>query len=103
MDVAQSAGCIRLLSGDAAWVYHNVPLHSAITVYEDRWNKGPVEKSAIEMPIPKSQTFDPTDPIIVAKMQANVEEAKRLAAEEEAAAKAALEAKNNGDAGERAY
>ncbi len=103
MDVAQSAGCIRLLSGDAAWVYHNVPLHSAITVYEDRWNKGPVEKSAIEMPIPKSQTFDPTDPVIVAKMQANVEEAKRLAAEEEAAAKAALEAKNNGDAGERAY
>ena len=55
------------------------------------------------MPIPKSQTFDPTDPIIVAKMQANVEEVKRLAAEEEAAAKAALEAKNNGDAGERAY
>lgn len=103
LDVAQSAGCIRLLSGDAAWVYNNVPLQTSITIYEDRWDKGPVEKSAIELPIPREQNFDPSDPVIIAKQQASLEEARRLAAEDEAAAKAAMEAKNNGDAGESAY
>lgn len=64
MDDAQSDGCIRLQAKDAAWIYHNVPLQTSVTIYEDVWNKGPVEKPAIDTPIPASQNYDPTDPVI---------------------------------------
>lgn len=67
LDNAISQGCIRLLSGDAAWLYHNIPLHTTIHIYSNIWDKGPVEKSAIEKPIPENQTFDPTDPAIINK------------------------------------
>lgn len=62
MDDAASGGCIRLLTGDAAWVYTHCPLKTKVHIYEDPWDKGPVEKSAIDMPIPREQTWDPTDP-----------------------------------------
>ncbi len=97
LEVAQSSGCIRLLSGDAAWIYHNVPLKTTVTIYSDLWDKGPVEKPSVELPIPREQNFDPTDPAIIAKQQAEDAEAARKAAEE------AMRAEANGDAGETKY
>ena len=63
IDNAVSGGCIRLLSGDALWIYNNLPLQTPVTIYEDPWDKGPVEKDAIRMVIPREQTYDPTDPV----------------------------------------
>lgn len=64
MDDARSDGCLRLRAGDAAWVYYNTPMGTPVIVYTDYSTKGPVEKDAIEQPIPASQTFDPTDPLM---------------------------------------
>lgn len=65
MDDAISGGCIRLLTGDAAWIYNNCKLGTPVIIYEDQWNKGPIEKGAITKPISRSQNFDPTDPFIL--------------------------------------
>ena len=62
IDDAASGGCIRLLTGDAYWVYKNCPMGTRVHIYEDRWNKGPVEKGACDQCIPREQTWDPTDP-----------------------------------------
>lgn len=67
MDDARSDGCLRLRAGDAAWVYHNTNMGTPVIVYEDPTNKGPVEKDAIDMPIPVTQTYDPTDPVMQGK------------------------------------
>lgn len=63
MDDANSDGCIRLKAGDANWIYSNCPNGTPVIVYEDRWDKGPVERPAIDKPIPTSQHYDPTDPV----------------------------------------
>ena len=93
MDDAISGGCIRLLSGDAAWVYHNAPMGTPVITYYDPANKGPIEKTAIETPIPRDQTWDPTDPVVIQaqKAQAEAAAAAQAAAEAEAM-KASLEA-----------
>ncbi len=62
IDDAASGGCIRLLTGNSYWVHQNCPKGTRVHIYEDTWDKGPVEKDAIEMPIPREQTWDPTDP-----------------------------------------
>ena len=64
IDDARSDGCLRLRAGDAAWVYYNTKMNTPVTIYNDPTNKGPVEKDAIEQPIPANQTYDPTDPIM---------------------------------------
>ena len=79
MDIAESGGCLRLKAGDAAWVYHNCKLGTPVEIYSNLHDKGPVEKPAIDTPIPTNQKFDPTDPVIVQKQQA--EAAKQAAAE----------------------
>lgn len=84
MEDAISGGCIRFLSGDAAWIYSNCPMGTKITIFEDPLNKGPVEKDAIMKPIPREQTWDPTDPLMADK----VREQERQAAEAAAAAQA---------------
>lgn len=76
MDDASSAGCIRLKAGDAAWVYSNTPLSTPVIIFEDQWNKGPIEKPAIDKPIPLSQHYDPTDPVMIAQQQATAANAK---------------------------
>ena len=45
-------------------------------IFEDQWNKGPIEKPAIEKPIPLSQHYDPTDPVMIAQQQATAANAK---------------------------
>lgn len=62
MDDAVSNGCIRLKAGESGWVYYNAPGGTPVIIYSDQWDKGPVEKDAIDTPIPNSQKFDPTDP-----------------------------------------
>jgi len=70
IDDAASGGCIRLLTGDAYWVYSNCPMHTAVHIYYDEWDKGPVEKGAIDQVIPREQTWDPTDPASAARLAA---------------------------------
>ncbi len=60
MGVARSAGCIRLLSRDAKWIYDNCPVGTTVTVYND-YTPGPYERPVIAAEIPFAQTWDPTD------------------------------------------
>lgn len=90
IDDAASGGCIRLRAGDANWIYNNVPLHTPITVYENLYQKGPVEKDAIDQVIPREQNWDPTDPEALAAIAAG-EAAAAAQAEADAQAQAALE------------
>lgn len=83
IDDAASGGCIRLLTGNSYWVYQNCPKGTRVHIYEDKWDKGPVEKDAIEMPIPREQTWDPTDP---SSPEAQAAIAAAAAAEQEKAA-----------------
>ncbi len=62
MDDAISGGCIRLRAVDCSWIYNNCGNGTQVTIYSDPWDKGPVEKDAIEQAIPRSQDYDPTDP-----------------------------------------
>lgn len=62
LGIAQSAGCIRLLSGDAKWVYDHCPLGTTVTIYNSE-KPGPYDRPAIEWPIPADQHWDPTDPL----------------------------------------
>jgi len=63
-----SDGCIRLLSGDAAWLYSNCGANTMMTIYNDEWVMGPFDRPAIEMAIPETQRWDPTDPVVIADM-----------------------------------
>nr|WP_243117079.1 L,D-transpeptidase [Lacrimispora algidixylanolytica] len=63
LSIAESAGCIRLLSGDAKWVYDHCALGTTVTIYNSVI-PGPYERPAIEQIIPDSQNWDPTDPNI---------------------------------------
>lgn len=76
----QSDGCVRMLSGDAAWVYTNCGVGTPVTIYEDEWVTGPFDRPAIEQAIPRTQNYDPTDPVIVKKQQAEAEAAAKAAA-----------------------
>ena len=62
IDDAASGGCLRLLTGYSYWVYKNCGNGTVVHIYNDPWNKGPIEKDAIEVPIPRDQKWDPTDP-----------------------------------------
>jgi glucan-binding YG repeat protein len=61
LSIAQSAGCVRLLSRDAKWIYDHCGIGTTINIYESPV-PGPFERPAIEQIIPNSQTWDPTDP-----------------------------------------
>ena len=90
----QSDGCVRMLSGDAAWVYNNCGVGTQVTIYNDEWVTGPFDRPAIEQAIPRSQNYDPTDPVIVQKQQQEATDAARaaaLAAQQEAATGIAAE------------
>ncbi len=63
LSIAESAGCIRLLTKDAKWVYDNCGIGTTVTIYNSPV-PGPYERPAIEQIIPETQTWDPTDPNI---------------------------------------
>lgn len=55
-----SAGCVRLTTKDAKWIYDNCPLKTPVVIYSSS-DPGPLGKpSAIK--VPKSNKWDPTDP-----------------------------------------
>ncbi len=55
-----SAGCVRLTTADAKWIYDNCPLGTTVIIYNDS-NPGPLGKpSAIK--VPANNKWDPTDP-----------------------------------------
>lgn len=63
-----SDGCIRMVSGDAAWIYNNCKTGTTVTIYNDEWVMGPYDRPAIEQAIPMDQTWDPTDPELQGKV-----------------------------------
>ncbi len=55
-----SAGCIRLTTIDAKWIYDNCPLGTTVIIYNDT-NPGPLGKPTA-MKLPLDSGWDPTDP-----------------------------------------
>lgn len=55
-----SAGCIRLTTIDAKWIYDNCPLGTTVIIYNDS-NPGPLGKPTA-MKVDGSNKWDPTDP-----------------------------------------
>jgi len=66
LGTARSAGCIRLTTADAKWIYDHCPVGTAVTVYNSRV-AGPFERPTIEAEIAFEQTWDPTDPDVTAE------------------------------------
>ncbi len=62
LGVVRSAGCIRLLCGEAYWIYDRCPVGTLVTVYNDP-DPGPFDRPVL-VPIPETQTWDPTDPFL---------------------------------------
>lgn len=60
LGVARSAGCVRLRTVDAKWIYDNVQAGVPITVYEDGSSVGPFYRPDV-VPVPNTQEWDPTD------------------------------------------
>ena len=77
MGIARSAGCIRLVSGDAKWVYDHCVLGTTVQVYNSSV-AGPFERPTIAAEIPFEQTWDPSDPNVTQDM-INAETARILA------------------------
>ncbi|MDE6930564.1 MAG: L,D-transpeptidase family protein [Lachnospiraceae bacterium] len=61
LGVARSAGCVRLRTADAKWIYDNVQAGVPITIYEDTTSVGPFYRPDV-VPVPNTQEWDPTDP-----------------------------------------
>ncbi|MBQ9934233.1 MAG: L,D-transpeptidase family protein [Lachnospiraceae bacterium] len=57
-----SAGCIRLTTIDAKWLYDNCPTGTPVIIYNSP-DPGPLGKPTAQK-IPANQTWDPTDPLI---------------------------------------
>ena len=66
LGIARSAGCIRLSTGDAKWVYDHCPVGTTIKIYNSKY-AGPFERPCIAKEIPFEQTWDPTDPDVTAE------------------------------------
>lgn len=66
LGVARSAGCIRLTTADAKWIYDHCAIGTPVTVYNSRI-PGPFERPAIAQEIAFEQTWDPTDPDVTAE------------------------------------
>lgn len=60
LGIARSAGCVRLRTVDAKWIYDNVQAGVPITIYEDAASVGPFYRPDI-VPVPNTQEWDPTD------------------------------------------
>lgn len=57
-----SAGCIRLTTADAKWIYDHCPTGTKVVIYNSSY-VGPLGKPAAQK-LPAGQTWDPTDPLI---------------------------------------
>lgn len=61
LGINKSLGCIRLVCGDAYWIYTRCPLGTKVIVYNDGSSPGPFDRPVVT-PIPADQRWDPTDP-----------------------------------------
>ncbi|MDI9242901.1 GBS Bsp-like repeat-containing protein [Fusibacillus kribbianus] len=61
LGINKSLGCIRLVCGEAYWIYSRCPLHTKVVIYNDGSNPGPFYRPIVN-PIPSNQRWDPTDP-----------------------------------------
>lgn len=61
LGINKSLGCIRLVCGDAYWIYVRCPLGTKVIVYNDGSTPGPFYRPILT-PIPDDQRWDPTDP-----------------------------------------
>lgn len=57
-----SHGCIRLVAGDAKWIYDNCKVGTKVIIYNSKYH-GPFDKPKA-MQLKPGQTWDPTDPTI---------------------------------------
>lgn len=78
LGIARSAGCIRLASIDAKWVYDNCGIGTTVVVYNSSI-AGPFDRPTIMYEIPFEQTWDPTDPNLTQE-QIDAETARIIAA-----------------------
>lgn len=62
LGVTRSAGCIRLLCGEAYWIYTRCPIGTQVEVYNSS-TPGPFYRPVL-VPIPGNQNYDPTDPFL---------------------------------------
>ena len=62
LGVTRSAGCIRLLCGEAYWIYTRCPIGTQVVVYNSS-TPGPFYRPVL-VPIPANQNYDPTDPTL---------------------------------------
>lgn len=60
LGTVRSAGCIRLVCGEAYWVFSRCPIGTEVVVYNSA-EPGPFDRPVVP-PIPANQTWDPTDP-----------------------------------------
>ncbi|MDO4266851.1 MAG: L,D-transpeptidase family protein [Eubacteriales bacterium] len=67
LGIARSAGCIRLATIDAKWIYDNCAIGTTVQVYNSS-DPGPFERPTIMYEIPFEQTWDPTDPNVTQDM-----------------------------------
>lgn len=78
----QSDGCVRMVAGNACWIYTNCGVGTQLTIYNDGWVTGPFDRPAIEQGIPLTQNYDPTDPVVIAKAQENAAAQSQALAQE---------------------
>lgn len=58
-----SAGCVRLTTIDAKWIFDNCPVGTTVEIYNDSSSPGPLGKpSALKLPTNIATGWDPTDP-----------------------------------------
>lgn len=58
-----SAGCVRLTTIDAKWIFDNCPIGTTVEIYNDSSSPGPLGKpSAVKLPTNIATGWDPTDP-----------------------------------------
>ncbi len=61
LGINRSAGCIRLVCGEAYWIYTRCVIGTQVTIYNDISTPGPFDRPTV-IPIPANQRWDPTDP-----------------------------------------
>lgn len=61
LGATRSHGCIRFTTADAKWIFEKCGVGTSVNVYESPI-PGPFDRPAIQIIIPETQTYDPTDP-----------------------------------------
>lgn len=63
MGQTRSLGCVRVVTGEAKWIYDRCKLGTEVVIYEDAEKPGPFHLPTV-VPVNEQTTYDPTDPAI---------------------------------------